>query len=1574
MDIRVRISLAAEGVKKGASDAIGAIKNLTTAAQADTKKLNSYIEKSFNDQNEAYTKAKSRDMKALSDFEKKAMSSNRRMAKEAMKAQYGARDTGMDQWRKENLVTQFPDRIKLKSYNPAAEAKPGFKELAKLYTQDAKNLANATAFKMQYDTAYRIHTLRNQALIKKEQMKNGMKATASSVKATVSAKWDEAAAAYTRKKWDNFYKNMAHHRDLTLRINSGDFEASMGRARYALYDLGRQAMAVGLGVAAGFGYAINAAARFESAFTSVERTSGVAGAAAENLKNQLMDIATTSPVSYEEITKIATLGAQLGIASSALTGFTNTVVAFSGITGIAVEEVSTSFGRLSQMLDVPVAQFENLSSAIAYVGVNAVATDKEILTMSESIAATSSQAGYAADEVIGMAGALASLKVRPEEARGVLLRMFRTIGTGVNEAGPLLNDMASVLGTNADAAAALWKQDPSTYFQKLIEGASATGSLDQVMTALGVTNTRELNVVQRLAGNMDVLNESMANAREQYALGTYSAEAYAKVQDDLMTKFAVFKSSVDQLAAAFGDTFLGPLKGVMDFVNGLIEGIAKMPDGFKWMISLVAAAGAGFLIFKGATMLAIAGLIAAKIALNSFGETSIRSLASFGTVNVLLKDMGVSGGVATAGLNLLSGGLTGAKANMIGFGAAVKGAAAAMTGFQRALGIIGLVATAVSIIVPLIVEASQANSKLGKSMIESAGGADALADAIRKDTIAAKEGAVAYGEITSKISKKSKEEQKTTETAIAAMDAHNEVASSFSKAGKNADSYSGSANDAALANTDLADSTSAANKELDNQNFLLGENYAILAAQALTKYGENADKNFWSEYTNPDNAGSVAALEAAGFDAGQMITASMTDGMSAEGYLDTFQGMISKMNSIGALAEGGIEKVGKQFGLTAEQMDQLGEAAAANGGRIPQLAGQFDDAAKALDAMKAETAKAAAEQDLMRSTLVKAGVSEEAAENAVSGLNEQLKKNLEAVTAVNNANAALEGSMMGLRDSVKATGGEFTTFTKEGRQELDAWSNYMQNALDEAEASGTGLAGGIQSMVDGLREIELAGGDATVPFQQMRDYLQTAMEGQGFTGLDLSTAKTNAEMQTLIRNWMTTSEVTDDATGKAAQYGNQLLAALNPANNYAQQFLRNWVDSQTEVTDSVNETTEALVTLGDYAQDVGSIISDALDFRFGRNNALADMRTAIADFNERTDDARKKVRQLRDDIAGQKETKSDLEEQLALATKYGDVAGAEDIRKEIAKVNEDIAASQEELNYQNGIATGSMNLNTQAGRDNYAAAQEIIQANADYVQSLVNSGASQGTVNKAIADGEAAFRGQMRAMGVSEGKINELAIAFDDMNKIVKETPNEVNVDADTDPATRALNEFIAKANASKASVTITATPPTKEQRLAALIEQRKKFQQSLDRIKGNRGMDDVMKSRFRLDIASINALIASGNYASGGLIRGAGTPTSDSIPINASNGEFMMQASAVRAYGTDFMNAINQQKFGGAMPVSAKVAAGGSAPQMVYLSQEDRKLLRAAIDRPVSLYTTNKLIAESAAAGNRELARRGKN
>lgn len=81
----------------------------------------------------------------------------------------------------------------------------------------------------------------------------------------------------------------------------------------------------------------------------------------------------------------------------------------------------------------------------------------------------------------------------------------------------------------------------------------------------------------------------------------------------------------------------------------------------------------------------------------------------------------------------------------------------------------------------------------------------------------------------------------------------------------------------------------------------------------------------------------------------------------------------------------------------------------------------------------------------------------------------------------------------------------------------------------------------------------------------------------------------------------------------------------------------------------------------------------------------------------------------------------------------------------------------------------------------------------------------------------------------------------------------------------------------------------------------------------------------FGTAIAGMLALINSvANFADGGLVRGPGTGTSDSIPARLSNGEFVVRAAAVNRYGHDFFAAANA----GALDVAAPLSVG-SLPAM---------------------------------------------
>lgn len=76
---------------------------------------------------------------------------------------------------------------------------------------------------------------------------------------------------------------------------------------------------------------------------------------------------------------------------------------------------------------------------------------------------------------------------------------------------------------------------------------------------------------------------------------------------------------------------------------------------------------------------------------------------------------------------------------------------------------------------------------------------------------------------------------------------------------------------------------------------------------------------------------------------------------------------------------------------------------------------------------------------------------------------------------------------------------------------------------------------------------------------------------------------------------------------------------------------------------------------------------------------------------------------------------------------------------------------------------------------------------------------------------------------------------------------------------------------------------------------------------------------------SSLGATTLAAGHATGGYISGAGTGTSDSIPAMLSNGEYVIKASSVKRYGTNFLNAVNNGNFAKIHPRVQKFADGGA-------------------------------------------------
>lgn len=625
-------------------------------------------------------------------------------------------------------------------------------------------------------------------------------------------------------------------------------EMALPRLRYALYDVATTAGVMSASLTAAGAAVLVMSANYERSFTDVERTTLASAETTAKLREDLMQLTREIPESWGNITEIASVGAQLDIAEESLASFTETTTKFSTVTGVSAEQSAMAFGSLGQLLDVTASEYENMGSAIAYVGVTSVATDAEIIKMSQRLAASAANAGMTAQEVIALSGALASLRIAPERAQGVMEVYFKNLNSAIAEGGERLEAFAHYSGMSTDAVAEMVATDPAQFFRSLSAGL---GSLDPVSTTLaleelGLSGIRAGEVFTRVSNNLEVFDQAMANSNKAWQDGTHLAHAYGLVVDDLASKWQIFLNAVGEAGAGIGDAIAPIAKFSLDVITPMFQAFADFA-GTDF--------GKGFLIASSV----LGGIVASLAAIVGTGALALASMAALSTAT---KELALSSGTAALSLRGLGAAFTQVSAQAgLSTGAinTFKWALTA-TGIGAAVVLLGTLATA-------FVQAGLDAEGAFNKYVGSAGG---LAEALAQDTAdyhaAVAEGATDVADSYTLISN-------SAQNVTPSLDESNERLT----------------NAATILGVDLPASSEAATTALEAQTVALGANGIAWLQNALMQ------SEAFKDLVNDDEV--VALFEAKMITFEDLVTAAAQDGQAG---IDRLWANVAAQNNVSA--------------------------------------------------------------------------------------------------------------------------------------------------------------------------------------------------------------------------------------------------------------------------------------------------------------------------------------------------------------------------------------------------------------------------------------------------------------------------------------------------------------------------------------------------------------------------------------------------------------------------------------------------------------------------------------------------
>ena len=1270
--------------------------------------------------------------------------------------------------------------------------------------------------------------------------------------------------------------------------------------RYAMYDVGSAANNASQALLGYAGAVLEATSVQQQAFAQIEKTQiGNKNATAElkKLKDELITLSTTIPVSFTELSKIGMLGAQMGVAAKDIARFTEVTAKFSALTGISAEDAAQSIGKVAGLLGIGADQYAALGSAIVGVGFASKATEAQIISTAGQIGAIAKQAGLANTEVIGLSSAMASLKIAPEEARGVIQPTFAAIGAATRSFNEDLGTGSELLSTftqlaKSGATEIVRLGDKSGYssqkmamFSKLSKGTAANfvelwgdktkggagavfqsfitglGNTDvgAALVKIGLDGVRTSKGLTALGMNAETVGKQMQIALTEGTKGTLLDDASAGIIDNIASKLTMLQNSIEAVMAAAGSNpmVIGILGNMLDIITKVNKAFADvlagggLPGALAGLTVLIAGIGGLFFSLVATLALVGGGFLALKTAMQAAAAEGIVFNAGLkGLLSSLIALLPASKATA-ASFNTVEAGAIGARAGVLGLAMSMRTLKYAMISTG-----IGIIAVVLFEVIANLVEAA-----------DKAGDTETALNSLGSNALAAAE----------KLQPLKEEMQNLLDTIL-----------------------------------EYPKSVTAFETSMYN----LGQ-----AVQTNGKYFGDTTK------AGRDNLTAFRNVLQAMFDA--------SNG-SADVYASSLVRFRNHLASIGL--------------LSTQMRDEINNI----------LTG-------------------------MSWSLTTKGVLD-GSKSLNNGLNDIKGGAERAKTALEKLDEVLQKVFRGYDVKIGI---------------MDAFDKLGKSIAENGKVFGYGTSGmrsNLKALEDTISAFkESSNGDLAI-FRGNLLSLRTAMQRLGVTSgpalaiINAALAKTGSK-------------------GKAS--AKEIAAIFNA------------------ISGSIKKNAQ---TISDYVNDLNTALTDAFSNRYGAEEAMDKITLAFNDMKVAADDARAAISDAQREIAGIRADKNILEYQLSVAVRYGDTLRAEAIRSKLAKANADLADQESKINENQKVLNKSLTDGSAASIENKAKLRELVQSANAYLLTQAQGGKSSTELKAKAKELADQFMAQGKALGFAESELRGYLDDFvTDFTTVVNGVPRDISIVVSTDPALEAIKQFVTDANnalsginssdigvstyssGSKSSgtsgsgipkVTNTIPPQPTTNPGDGWMWSYNSSKKSWDRVRvqsnaakptasaiaeytaakkaaaiqlKNRTASNPTSQDWSNANTAYNAAMAvvkvfetkyGNKYASGGFVSGPGTSTSDSIPARLSSGEYVVQANAVRYYGTDFMNALNniqvqRQSFSG---------SGAGSNGMVYLSPEDRQLLRAAIERPINLYADSKQLASTVSTGNVSLARRGLN
>lgn len=343
-------------------------------------------------------------------------------------------------------------------------------------------------------------------------------------------------------------------------------------------------------IVAGAGLVVKAAIDYESAFAGVKKTvDETATVSYQKLSDGIRQMAKELPASAVEIANVAEVAGQLGIKTEDILSFSRTMIDMGESTNLSAEEAATAIAKIANILGLTSDEYGRFGASVVDLGNNFATTEKDIVEMTNRLAAGGKLAGLTAPEILGLATAMSSVGIEAEAGGTAMTQTLTAIGNAVSlttkDSADDLALIAKVAGTTSEEFQKAWKEKPAEALQAFIKGLNTAreqgANMDAILMKLGMTGVRQGNMLKSLALSSDKMSAAVERSNQAWKDNTALTNEANKRYETTESQLKMFRNQVTDLAIEFGGPLIKALREGLNAAKPWIENLSELAKKFS---------------------------------------------------------------------------------------------------------------------------------------------------------------------------------------------------------------------------------------------------------------------------------------------------------------------------------------------------------------------------------------------------------------------------------------------------------------------------------------------------------------------------------------------------------------------------------------------------------------------------------------------------------------------------------------------------------------------------------------------------------------------------------------------------------------------------------------------------------------------------------------------------------------------------------------------------------------------------------------------------------------------------------